>query len=110
MSARTPLTSALQPRRLPLQDFALEPRSLKSYNTSLHFFLAYTRLSTHNLLTAPASDLDRLLAVYLQHAYDSGRPFGSTTRALHAVVFYRPDLKRTVAPSGSLFVLRGSVV
>ena len=88
--------STMPLRRLPLQNFALKPRSLKSYNESLHLFLTYSRLSIQTLLTAPASDLDQLLAVYLQHAYDSGRPFGSTTKALHAVVFYRPDLKRSL--------------
>jgi integrase len=79
--------------RLPLQDLALAPASLKSYNRSLSSFLTYARLSPQQLLSAPALQLDRLLAVYIQHSYDSASPFTHAAHALHAVVYHRPDLR-----------------
>lgn len=79
--------------RLPLQDLALAPASLKSYNRSLTSFLIYTRLTPQQLLSAPAIRLDRLLAVYIQHLYDTASPFTYAAHALHAVVYHRPDLK-----------------
>lgn len=79
--------------RLPLQDLTLEPGSLKSYDRSLRSFLTYTRLSSQQLLSMPAQRLDRLLAVFLQHSYDTRAPFTLGAHALHAVVHYRPDVK-----------------
>lgn len=79
--------------RLPLQDLALAPASLKSYTKSLNSFLTYTRLTPKQLLSEPATRLDRLLAVYIQHSYDSASPFTYASHALHAVVYHRPDLK-----------------
>ena len=80
--------------RLPLQDLALAPASLAAYNRSLHSFLTYTRLTPQQLLSEPAIRLDRLLAVYIQHSYDSASPFTYASHALHAVVYHRPDLKQ----------------
>ncbi len=79
--------------RLPLQDFALAPTSLQSYNRSLRNFLTYSRLSSQQLLSEPAMRLDRLLAVYIQHSYDTASPFTYAAHALHAVLYHRPDLK-----------------
>jgi integrase len=80
-------------QRLPLQDLALAPASRKSYDTSLSSFLTYSRLTSQQLLTAPATVLDRLLAVYIQHCFDSVTPFTYASHALHAVIYHRPDLK-----------------
>jgi integrase len=85
--------------RLPLQDLALAPASLKSYNLSLSRFLTHARLSTQQFLTEPALSLDRLLALYIQHSYDSSSPFTYASHALHAVVFHRPDLKTALFTS-----------
>lgn len=79
--------------RLPLQDLALAPASLTSYNRSLRNFLTYTRLTPQQLLTEPARRLDRLLAVYIQHSFDTASPFTYAAHALHAVVHHRPDVK-----------------
>jgi integrase len=79
--------------RLPLQDLALALASLRSYNRSLRSFLSYTRLSPQQLLSEPAARLDRLLAVYIQHSYDTASPFTYAAHALHAVIYHRPDLK-----------------
>src|ERR1700722_18383831 len=79
--------------RLPLQDLVLATSSLKSYNKSLSSFLTHARLTPQQLLTVPAIRLDRLLAVYIQHSYDTASPFTYAAHALHAVVFHRPDLK-----------------
>jgi hypothetical protein len=79
--------------RLPLQDLALAPASLTSYNRSLRNFLTHSRLSPQQLLTEPAMRLDRLLAVYIQHSFDTASPFTYAAHALHAVVYHRPDVK-----------------
>lgn len=79
--------------RLPLQDLALAPASHQSYNRSLRSFLTYTRLTPQQLLSEPAVRLDRLLAVYIQHSYDTASPFTYAAHALHAVIYHRPDLK-----------------
>jgi integrase len=79
--------------RLPLQDLALAPASLISYNRSLRSFLTYSRLSPQQLLTEPATRLDRLLAVFIQHSFDAASPFTYAAHALHAVVYHRPDVK-----------------
>jgi integrase len=79
--------------RLPLQDLALAPASLTSYNRSLRNFLTYSRLSPQQLLTEPAMHLDRLLAEYIQHSFDTASPFTYAAHALHAVVYHRPDVK-----------------
>jgi integrase len=79
--------------RLPLQDLALAPASLTSYNRSLRNFLIHSRLSPQQLLTEPAMRLDRLLAVYIQHSFDTASPFTYAAHALHAVVYHRPDVK-----------------
>lgn len=86
--------SAKQMPRLPLQDLALTAGSLKAYNTQLNKFLTHSRLSHQQLLTAPAHRLDRLVAVFIQHSYDTGTPFTYASHALHAVVYHRPDLKQ----------------
>ena len=79
--------------RLALQNLALAPASLKAYQRSLSGFLVHARLSPKQLLSEPAMRLDRLLAVYIQHSYDSASPFTYAAHALHAVVFHRPDVK-----------------
>lgn len=79
--------------RLPLQDLALAPASLTSYNRSLRNFLTYSRLTPQQLLTEPAMRLDRLLAVFIQHSFDTVSPFTYAAHALHAVIYHRPDVK-----------------
>lgn len=79
--------------RLALQDLALAPASLRAYQRSLSGFLVHARLTPQQLLSEPATRLDRLLAVYIQHSYDSASPFTYAAHALHAVVFHRPDVK-----------------
>ena len=79
--------------RLPLQDLALAPTSLTSYNRSLHNFLTHSRLTPQQLLTEPAMRLDRLLAVFMQHSFDMTSPFTYAAHALHAVIYHRPDVK-----------------
>src|SRR5665647_1240553 len=73
--------------RLPLQDLALTPGSLKAYNKQLNNFLTHPRLSHQQLLTAPAHQLDRLVAVFIQHSYDTDTPVTYASHALHAVVY-----------------------
>ena len=79
--------------RLALQDLALAPASLKAYQRSLTSFLTYTRLTPQQLLSEPADRLDRRLAVYIQHSYDTASPFTYASHALHAVIHRRPDVK-----------------
>lgn len=79
--------------RLLLQDLALAPASLKAYQRSLRSFLIYARLTPQQLLTEPAARLDRRLAVYIQHSYDTASPYTYAAHALHAVVYHRPDVK-----------------
>ena len=86
--------------RLALQDLALAPASLRAYQRSLSGFLVHARLTPQQLLSEPAARLDRLLAVYIQHSYDSSSPFTYASHALHAVIFHRSDVK------ASLFVSR----
>ena len=76
-----------------LQDLALAPASLTAYHRSLTSFLTYTRLTPQQLLSEPASRLDRRLAVYIQHSYDTASPFTYASHALHAVIHRRPDVK-----------------
>jgi integrase len=80
--------------RLPLQDLALAPASLKAYNTQLNKFLTYSRLSQQQLLSAPAHQLDRLVAEFIQYSYDTDSPYTYASHALHAVVYHRPDIKQ----------------
>lgn len=79
--------------RLPLQDLALAPSSLKAYQRSLISFLSYARLTPQQLLSEPAARLDQRLAVYIQHSYDTSSPFTYASHALHAVIHHRPDVK-----------------
>lgn len=79
--------------RLPLQDLAVKPATLQQYSTSFNTFLSHARLSHQQFLHTPAPTIDWLLAVFLQHMYDTLRPFDSSGKALHAAVFFRPDLK-----------------
>ena len=80
-------------QRLPLQDMALAPSSLKAYNKQLQSFLTHSRLSRKQLYTLSALRLDRALALYIQHSFDTATPFTYAAHALHAVVFHRLDLK-----------------
>ena len=79
--------------RLPLQDLALAPASLKAYHRSLTSFLTYSRLTPQQFLSEPASRLDRRLAVYIQHSFDTASPFTYASHALHAIIHHRPDVK-----------------
>lgn len=79
--------------RLPLQDLALAPSTLKAYTKQLHNFLTYSRLTSDKLHHVSARRLDRALAEFIQHSYDSSLPFTYASHALHAVVFHRPELK-----------------
>ena len=80
-------------QRLPLQDLALAPSSLKAYTKQLQSFLIHSRLSRKQLYNLSALRLDRALALYIQHCYDSSIPFQYDAHALHAVIFHRLDLK-----------------
>ena len=71
---------------------ALAPSSLKAYNAQLASFLTHSRLTRKQLYNLPALHLDRALALYIQHCYDSSTPFQYAAHALHAVVFHRLDL------------------
>ncbi len=86
-------SSASSRRRLPLQDLALAPASLRAYSSQLHSFLTHTRLSLTALYRARPSYVDDRLARYIQHSYNSFAPFSYAAHTLHAVVFHRPDLK-----------------
>ena len=79
--------------RLPLQDMALAPSSLKAYNKQLQSFLTHSRLTRKQLYTLPALRIDRALALYIQHSFDASAPFTYSSHALHAVIFHRPDLR-----------------
>ena len=81
-------------QRLPLQDMALALSSLKAYNKQLQSFLTHSRLTPEQLSLMSARRLDRALALYIQHCYDSSTPFQYAAHALHAVVFHRLDLKQ----------------
>jgi len=80
-------------QRLPLQDLVLAPATLKAYTNSLSSFLSHSRLTPQQLLNLPARTLDRLLAVFIQHSYDSAAPFQYSSNALNAVAYHRPDVK-----------------
>lgn len=94
------MTSSAYPR-LPLQDLALAPASLSAYNRQLTSFLRYSRLTRPLFRTLPPSQLDHLLAVYIQHVFDSAEAddqqrrggFSYAALALHAVVYHRPDVR-----------------
>jgi len=80
-------------RRLALQDLAIKPATLQQYSSTLNNFLSHARLSHQQFMHTPAATLDWQLAVYLQHMFDTLRPFDSAGKALHAAVFFRQDLK-----------------
>jgi integrase len=79
--------------RLPLQDLALAPASFKAYQRQLTIFLRSARLSLQLFLTLPSRETDHLLAVYIQHCYDTTSSFTNAAHAVHAVAYHRPDLK-----------------
>jgi integrase len=83
-------------QRLPLQDLALTPASTRAYTTSLSNFLAHSRLTPQQLFTLPALRLDRLLAEFIQYSYERSTPYTYASHTLHAVIFYRPDLKHSM--------------
>jgi integrase len=78
--------------RLPLQDLALAPASFKAYQRQLFIFLHSARLSLQQLLTLPSREIDHLLAVYIQHCYDTAS-YTNAAHAVHAVAYHRPELK-----------------
>jgi integrase len=79
--------------RLPLQDLALAPASFKAYQRQLIIFLRSARLSLQLLHTLPSREIDHLLAVYIQHCYDTASSFTNAAHAVHAVIYNRPSLK-----------------
>lgn len=80
-------------KRLPLQDMALAPSTVKAYSKQLNNFLTYSRLSLKHIYRLEPHQLDRSLALFIQHSYDHNLPFTYASHALHALVFYRPELK-----------------
>jgi len=72
---------------------AVKPATLQQYSSSLHTFLSHALLTHQQFTLAPPTVLDWQLAVFLQHMFDAARPFDSAAKALHAAVFFRPDLK-----------------
>ena len=78
---------------LPLRGMALAPASQKAYSKQLGSFLSHAGLDARSLLAAPASVLDRALAVYIQFCYDAQSSFAYASHALSAVVHRRPDLR-----------------
>ncbi len=87
------MSSALNTFRLPLHSLALAPATRIAYNRAIEFFLQHARLSPRRFMRLPADQADRLLAHFIQHSHDIGSPFAYASHALHAVAFYRPDLK-----------------
>lgn len=80
-------------RRLPLQDLALAPATLRAYSNQLSSFLTHANLSTSDFYRLSARRLDTKLARFIQYSYDAQSPFPYAAHALHAVVFHRPDVK-----------------
>ena len=93
MQAASAATAVGGHQRLPLQDLAVKPTSLQQYTASLNKFLSHAQLTPQQFMHAPASALDRELAVYLQRMFDASRPFDTAGKALHAAVFFRQDFK-----------------
>ena len=85
-------------KRLPLQDMALAPATVKAYSKQLNNFLTYSRLSLQIIYSIVPHKLDRSMALFIQHSYDSNLPFTYASHALHALVFYRPELKHGGLP------------
>jgi integrase len=85
--------------RLPLQDLALAPTSLKSYNKQLSSFLVFSRLSHQQFLSLPGSGLDHRMALFIQHLYDSHSSFAYASQALHGCVYQRQDVKQRMLQS-----------
>lgn len=93
-------SSVFAPRsRLPLQNLSLAPASLALYNRGLVAFLTHIRLPFSRFLSVHAGWLDRRLADFLQHGYDTGMPYAYAGHALHAAVWYRPDLRQRLPVS-----------
>ena len=80
-------------QRVPLQDLAVAPASLRMYSTARNKFLTHTRLSHSHLLHLPATRVDRLLCDYFQASFDAGGSYSYTSHALHGVIFFNPALK-----------------
>ena len=87
------MTQHMHHSRLPLQDMALAPSTTKAYTKQLNNFLRYSRISIQRIYSLPAHKLDHALALFIQHSYDSNLPYTYASHALHALVFYRPELK-----------------
>ena len=87
------MSHSLHMPRLPLQDLALAPASRLAYERSLSGFLRFASLRPAELLTIQSGRLDRLLALYIQHSYDTSGHFTYASHALAAVVFHRPDVR-----------------
>ena len=84
--------------RLPLQDLALAPSSLRAYTKQLDTFLRYRDWTHQQLIDASPERLDRRLAEFIQYSYDRGSPFAYASHSLHAIIYFRPSLKHGGLP------------
>lgn len=82
-------------QRLPLEDSSLAPATFKAYTKQLQNFFTYASLDMTKFYAVPPSILDSMLAHFIQHSYDNEQPFTYASHALHAVIFFRQELKHS---------------
>ncbi len=80
---------------MPLMGHALAPRTLDKYTQALNLFLAFC--DKHAARVASARDVDRLLMHYIQHLYDTGRPFHLAACAVFGLQHHSPWLAQRLA-------------
>lgn len=80
---------------VPLMGHALAPRTLDKYTQALNLFLAFC--AERAVRVSTARDVDRHLALYIQHLYDSGRPFHLASCAVFGLQHHAPWLAQQLA-------------
>lgn len=71
-----------------LMGHALAPRTLDKYSQALNLFLAFC--AERAVRVSTARDVDRHLALYIQHLFDAGRPFHLAACAVFGLQHHAP--------------------
>lgn len=77
----------------------MAPATQRAYTINMNRFLSHTRLSLLQLYTRRSSSVDRLLAAYLDHSYESGGSFDYASQTFFGLLHHCPHLRNRLGES-----------
>jgi integrase len=86
-----------------LRDAALQPATVTKYRNAVQSFLSFCSSDdstpSDHLLSLSATDIDLLMAAFIDEWYHEGRSFDTAKNAVYGAIFFQPLLKNQLLES-----------